>query len=63
LGLATCGNGVYSHIFNFTWWVDLILRSSILLVIYVGALWLLEREAIAANWKQLRHVLREEDNT
>ena len=22
LGLATCGHGVYSHIFNFTWWVD-----------------------------------------
>ena len=63
LVLAIFGNGVYNHIFNFPWWVDLILRSGILLVVYVGTLWLLEREAIAANWKQLRDLLREEDNT
>ena len=61
LALAMAASAAYSQVSSFAWWTDLILRSGALSVIYAGTLWLIEREAIAADWRQLRQVLRREE--
>ena len=61
LGLAMLCNVAYGQLVSFSWWVNLILRSGVLLFVYCGGLWFLERKAIVAEWRQLRRVLREED--
>ena len=61
LALAMAASTAYSQVSSFAWWTDLILRSGALSVIYAGTLWLIEREAIAADWRQLRQVLRREE--
>jgi O-antigen/teichoic acid export membrane protein len=59
LALAALVGVGYGQLTSFPWWVNLVLRSGLLVMVYGGALWLFERRAIAASWAQLRRVLRD----
>jgi hypothetical protein len=59
LVLATLASAAYGQIAAFSFWIDLVVRSGLLLIVYGAALWLLERRMIVAKWEQLRRTLRE----
>ena len=61
LALAALASAVCSRVFEFSQWYDLVARSSVLLVVYGSALWLLERQVVVAEWGQLRRALNEEE--